>query len=157
MAKNGNTKDIDRGAEKVMVNLEVTDGSSVDIGILKGEVAGVIEGAKIEVAEIAIVQEFGSTKINVPERSFLRSVTDEKREKYKAVLKSLFSKVLLGTTTVPQALDLFGERVVGDVKRKITSIRQPPNAPSTIAKKGFDNPLIRTGTLRSRIKKRVKL
>ncbi len=62
-----------------------------------------------------------------------------------------------GSKTVEGALSLFGERVVGDIKKKITSIREPANAPSTVAGKGFDNPLIHTGTMRNRIKKRVNL
>ena len=171
---NGKTKVIDRGFSRIRVELDKTDGSTVDIGILKGAssfVGPVRSGVNFgpqpkgnfEVAEIAAVQEFGTHKagknrnVVIPERSFLRSTSDDNKQKYSQVLKSLMGDMLSGTITIEQGLALFGERVVGDVKKKITTIREPANAPRTIAQKGFDNPLIRTGTLRSRIAKRVKL
>ncbi len=165
MAKNGKTKVIDKGFKRIRKDLNKVDGSEVDIGILKGEVGilDAVSGKSFEVAEIAAVHEFGTTKagrnnsVTIPERSFMRSTFDDNRVKYTQVLKSLMGDVLQGNKTVEQALSLFGERVVGDIKKKITSIREPANAPSTIEGKGFNNPLIRTGTMRSRIKKRVRL
>lgn len=162
---NGKTKVTDKGFKRIRKDLKVTDGSSVDVGILKGEASIIdqVSGSKFEVAEIAAVQEFGTTRagrnnnVTIAERSFMRSTVDAKKSKYEEVLKSLMVDVLLGLKTVNQALSLFGERVVGDIKKKITSIKSPPNAPSTIEAKGFDNPLIHTGTMRSRIKKKVNL
>lgn len=155
---NGKTKVIDKGFKRIRRDLHKTDGSTVDVGILKG-VSGsdLATGTNFTVAEIAAVQEFGSRDGRIPERSFIRSVVDSNKVKYRSVLKSLIGDVLLGNLSVEKALAQFGERVVGDIKRKITSISSPPNAPSTIAGKGFNNPLIRTGTMRSRIKSKVKL
>lgn len=160
MAKNGETKVVDKGFKRIRKDLKKTDGSSVDVGILGGKE---LEGT-FTVAEMAAVHEFGtkragrSRNVVIPERSFLRSTYDEKKQVYRRILKSLYGDVLQGTKTVEQALALFGERVVGDIKKKITAIKEPPNAPSTIAGKGFDNPLIHTGTnLRARIAKKVKL
>ena len=160
MAKNGETKVVDKGFNRIRKDLKKTDGSSVDVGILGGEVEG-----NFTVASLAAVHEFGTKKagrnknIVIPERSFLRSTYDEKKIKYKKVLKSLYGEVLLGTKTVEGALALFGERVVGDIKRKITAIKEPANAPSTLAGKYLKaNPLIDTGlNLRARIAKKVNL
>ncbi len=171
---NGKTTVIDKGFSRIRVDLDKTDGSTVQVGILKG-VSSFIGPIKIganfgpqpkgnfSVAEIAAVQEFGTNKagksknVVIPERSFLRSTADENKEKYGKVLRSIMGDILLGSIKVEKGLALFGERVVGDVKKKITTIREPANAPGTIAQKGFDNPLIRTGTLRARIAKKVKL
>lgn len=158
---NGTTKVVDKGFKRIRKDLKKTDGSEVDVGILGGKV---VEGT-FNVAELAAVHEFGTDKagrsrnVIIPERSFLRSTFDDKRQKYRQVLKSLMGEVLVGIKTVDQALSLFGERVVGDVKKKITDIKEPPNKPSTIArKKGKANPLIDTGlNLRARIAKRVRL
>lgn len=162
MAKNGRTKVVDKGFKRIRKDLKKTDGATVDVGILSG--SGNVEG-NFTVAELAAVQEFGTKKagrnknVVIPERSFLRSTYDTNRLKYKRVLRVLYGDVLLGYKTVEGALALFGERVVGDVKRKITAIKFPPNAPSTIArKKGRDNPLIETGlNLKARIAKKVRL
>ncbi len=135
MSKNGKTKVIDKGHDKIIDQYKKAAGSSVDIGIMRAE----------------------RYPNNVKIKGKKKSTADEKRIKYRQVLTDLMWDVTIGRITVKEALELFGERVVGDVKRKITSIRTPPNAPRTVSEKGFDNPLIRTGTLRSRIKKRVNL
>ncbi len=159
MAKNGTTKVIDKGFKKIRKDLKKTDGATVDVGILDGNVDD-----NFTAADLAATMEFGTKhagpnrNIVIPERSFFRSTFDDNKQKYVRVLKSLLIDVLQETKTVEGSLALFGERVVGDVKRKITAIKSPANAPSTIAGKGFDNPLIETGlNLRARIKKRVKL
>jgi len=166
---NGKTKTNDKGYNRILSDLAKVNGAEVSVGILKGT-ASVVDPSpgsgtkkRIEVAQIAAVQEFGTTRagagntVTIPERPFLRSNFDDRKGKYRLVLRSLYADILAGRASVESALSLFGERVVGDVKRKITSIRVPKNAPSTQKIKGFDNPLIRTGTLRARISKRVKL
>lgn len=42
------------------------------------------------------------------------------------------------------ALALLGERIKGELQQSIISLKDPPNAKSTVRKKGFDNPLIDT-------------
>jgi len=46
-------------------------------------------------------------------------------------------------------LNVLGLQVVGQIQQRITSLREPPNKPSTIRRKKTDNPLIDTGFLRS--------
>ncbi len=161
MAENGETVVVDKGFNRIREDLDKTDGSTVDVGILGGD----IKDDVFTVAALAATHEFGTKKagrnknIVIPERSFFRSTFDDNKVKYIRVLKLLFGDVILGNKTVEGALSLFGTRVVGDVKRKITSLMSPPNAPSVIArKKGGNNPLIETGSnLRARIARRVKL
>ena len=60
------------------------------------------------------------------------------------------ASLLASATEILYGLGL-GEKVVADVQRKIVALKDPPNAPSTIAKKGSANPLIDTGRLRQSI------
>lgn len=162
MAKNGETKERfdDKRYRRVIKDLREVERSTVDVGFFKTIArsgAELVDSDALDIAEIAAVNEFGSTKANIPERSFMRTTVDEKRIKYKKVLSDLMGDILIGVKTVNNALDLFGIRVVGDIKRKITSIRVPPNAPSTIAQKpGGNNPLIDTGRMRNAVTHKVK-
>ena len=45
----------------------------------------------------------------------------------------------------PRILALIGEDVEGALKQSITELVDPPLAPSTIQRKGFDKPLVETG------------
>ena len=43
------------------------------------------------------------------------------------------------------SLSLMGEYVKGQLQKSIRDLKTPVNAPSTVQKKGFDDPLIDTG------------
>ena len=150
------TKVIDKGYNRIRQQMALMEDARVNVGILAGETYP--DDPSITVPEIAVVHEFGSTKRNIPERSFLRSTADDKRIKYRRILRDGMISIMEGTATTKGVLDNFGKIVVGDVQRKITAIKTPPNMPATIkAKKGKSNPLIDEGTLRSRIKSEVEL
>lgn len=55
-----------------------------------------------------------------------------------------------------QALQVVGEDIAGALAKSIRDFTDPPNAPSTIAKKGFDKPLIDTGHMVASITAIVK-
>ena len=75
--------------------------------------------------------------------------------KYRERLDRMYDRVLQGKATVVASLTGFAEQVAGDVRRNITKLRTPPNAPATITKKGSSNPLIDTGTMRQSVRGRV--
>lgn len=113
-------------------------------------------------AQYASANEFGGKNPETgrldhpPQRSYLRSTTDENEQKYDKALGKQIGRVIDGTLPAKQALGIVGEQAVGDVKRKIRTLRTPPNAESTIAAKGSSNPLIGVpGRLRASIKKKV--
>lgn len=94
---------------------------------------------------VAATNEFGSEDGHVPERSSIRATIDEKAESYRKLCKQLGLAVIERRMTPTQALGLFGERVVADMRAKIRSGVAPANAPSTIEQKGSSKPLIDTG------------
>lgn len=122
---------------------------------------GLIGSSDSEYVMIARVHEFGITirkkkgSINIPERSFLRSTFDEKSDKWFDFVKKQIPKLLNGNMNARTICERLGTRMVADVQKKITEIKVPPNAPSTIAQKGSSNPLIDTGGLRARITYKV--
>lgn len=112
-------------------------------------------------ALIAGVHEFGATiehekgAIHIPERSFIRSTFDEKANEWAKFVQKRLPKVILGQMAPRQLVELLGEKITADIKLKIKAINDPPNAPSTIAKKKSSSPLIDTDGLRQRVTYKV--
>lgn len=86
-------------------------------------------------------------KITIPARPYIRSTIDENQEEYGKIIESLFSRVIDGNLSLFSALDLLGQKVESDIKRKIVTLKNPPNAAATIRKKKSANPLVNEGTL----------
>lgn len=99
----------------------------------------------IYLVQIGAWNEFGNSKI--PERSFLRSTTDEQRVNLERLKEKVYTDILYGIRTPKEALSVVGEFLTGKVKRKIQTLKVPQNAPSTIKNKGSSNPLIDTGQM----------
>ena len=101
-----------------------------------------------------ITNEFGTAKI--PERSFLRSTFNKE---YKKVARR-FTQIVEGINKkdyrVQSKLKEIGRDQVWAVQKMIDDIKTPPNAQSTIKKKGSDNPLIDTGEMRAKISSEVR-
>lgn len=118
----------------------------VNVGIID---AGNHGDSGLTVAEVGNYNEFGTTRI--PERSFIRSTTREKRKDIVKLQEKLLKKIQSGDMEIKQALGLVGTFVAGEITQKTVSIKSPPNNPYTIIKKGSSNPLIDTGQLKNSI------
>jgi hypothetical protein len=120
--------------------------SYANVGVLADDSKGeeVPAGSDLTVAEIAVVNEFGTKDGRIPSRSFVRSAFDEQRETLAEIGKKLLSSWLVGETTLEKALDLLGSKLSTEIKKKITTGAgvPPPNAPSTIKAKGSSRPLV---------------
>jgi hypothetical protein len=99
----------------------------------------------------------GPHDITIPMRSFIRSTMDANAQKYLEVAQRLMKKIIDRTMTRFQALALMGLRIQRDIQRTIDKTHTPPNAPSTIRRKGSSHPLIDTGNLRASIRYSVGL
>lgn len=89
------------------------------------------------VAGIAVVQEYGSEKMGIPPRSFMRSTQAEKKGDWDKTMKSGFSAVMRGTRTAAQLMEAMGALASGDVRKKITQIMDPPLSPLTIKLRAY--------------------
>ena len=94
--------------------------------------------------------------ITIPARSYIRSTMDEKEGVYHSSARKLLNQIIDGGMTKYDALDLMGQKIEGDIKRKTITLRSPPNAPSTIRKKGSENPLVNQGFLGGSVRFVVK-
>ncbi len=140
-------RDIDKGYSTLVKKVFTLGAPKIDVGIFDS--AGPHKYSTMSVVEIATIHEFGNE--HCPERSFLRAWFDENESKCRAAVVAMLEAVLAGKYTKDQALQLLGQRFVGEIQKRIANGIPPPNAPSTIAQKGSDKPLIDTGQLRSAI------
>lgn len=93
--------------------------------------------------------EFGTEKI--PSRPFIARADDDLDDVLSDYAESLHNgkKIKAKQTKI-------AKKMANNIKTAIDYSDYPRNAPSTIAKKGFDHPLVETGKMYSKIKGRVK-
>lgn len=96
-------------------------------------------------AQIGAINHFGTEKI--PARPFL----DKGIEREKDTISKVIADELSQGKKPREVMKVVGELAVRGVIRQIDDTYTPPNAPSTIAKKGSSHPLIDTGELRRSI------
>lgn len=151
MSKKSKLVDKDLGWTKMLQRAAEIKNARVKVGVLADDSKGGmhVPGADLTVAEIAAVHEYGTQDGHIPERSFIRSTFDKKREELVAVGKRMMGDVLRGRIGVKQALNMMGSALASEVKSAITDGEgiPPPNAPSTIAAKGSSRPLVDTGRM----------
>lgn len=106
---------------------------------------GFFEGEKYpdgkSVAEVAAFNEFGGG--HTPPRPFMRTLVQNHRKIWRNILQDELPK----EDDAHTALATLAEYMVDDLKDYIKIWTYPPNAPSTIAKKGFNDPLVDTGRM----------
>lgn len=147
-------KVVDKGFDKYHSAIKKLDSKKVAVGLF----AAVGD----EVLTKGIVNEFGTTKagknrnITIPERSYLRSTYNKNFRKVGKRFAQIMSSFSRGNYSVLNKLKLIGLEQENKVKETMTSLKNPPNAPSTIRAKGSSNPLIDTGELRSKISSEVR-
>lgn len=165
-------KDIDRGLKELRKRFREVNGAYVKVGVTSDvgsqpkkerTEGGGVEDGPLTLVEVAWFNEFGTTRKtknggrvpHVPARSFVRSTADEQRARVANMTRALSAKILRRELSVAEALKLIGEFMQAQIQRKITKLKEPPNAPSTIAAKGSSNPLIDIGQLRQNIRYEV--
>lgn len=121
-------------------------GKSVTVGIHEG--APAVEGTtEINMATLGAVLNFGTDDGHIPARPWLAPGVESGTQEYIAEIASAVKE----GATLDQTLEIIGNIAVGKVQEFMTELDSPPNAPSTIAQKGSDNPLIDTGAMRQSV------
>lgn len=141
----------DRGLLDLLKRAKEIRDSYVKVGVLAGDEKGDERppGSPLTVAEIAVVNEYGTEDGHIPARPFVRSTFDAKHDEMAELGKKLIESVLDGKVTTKKALDIMGLKLATEVKKTITEGAgvPPPNAPATIRAKGSDRPLVDEGRL----------
>jgi hypothetical protein len=102
------------------------------------------------VPSVAHWNHFGTATI--PKRPFLNAFMDKYRKQYRKSMSALVKNILRGRLGPDKAERNIGIRAVRDMKKIVEGWKYPPNAPATIARKGFNDPLIHTRHLLRNIK-----
>lgn len=150
-------EDIDMGYKKFMATMADMAGEvGVDVGILQKDGSANYDEGDATLAQVATYNEFGSKDgKHPPERSFLRSTADTNRTKYADRIQKSVEAAVDGKLHIERGLGLVGEMAKNDVVRTIDTLKDPPNAASTVARKGANNPLVDTGRLKRSISYQV--
>jgi len=143
-------KDIDHGWINIKQRLKDADKSFTKVGVQQGAVSKGKKGIS-DLVQIAAANEFGTKNGHIPSRPALRQAFDMHQQEITRVTARLYGKVLDRTISARTGLSLLGEFMASKMKRQITLLRSPANAPSTIKAKGSSNPLIDTGQYRASI------
>lgn len=104
-------------------------------------------------AQKAIINEFGVPG-RIPARPFMRN-TFRNQNNFINTLQKNISAVVHNHMPVSKALIIVGENVRTEIIREINALSEPPNAPSTIARKGSSKPLIDTAEMRNNVNYRL--
>ena len=89
----------------------------------------------------------GPHQINIPARPWLAPGVESGTREYIGIIES----GVKDGKSPDMILETIGVIAVGKVQQYMTDLKTPPNAPSTIAKKGSSNPLIDSGAMRQSV------
>lgn len=116
--------------------------------------AGFFVGTKYkggkDVTTVARDNDQGTKRI--PQREFMLPASIKSSNK---IINTTVNNIANGMDE-SQALSKAGELFVGFIQKEITNLKEPPNSPYTIEKKGSSNPLIDTGLMRSKVEWKLR-
>lgn len=134
------------------------NGAHVTVGVHEAEGNEASKGdAAMTVLDVAVINEFGSEDgKHPPPRSFIGAWADQNKDQNEATMRAIGSAVVNGKVkSLKVGLDRAGLRFRGDIQKRIKAGIAPPNAASTIERKGSSTPLIDTGQLWTSISHQV--
>ena len=108
-------------------------------------------------AAVAAWNEFGTRRggrVQIPERPFFRSTLKRVVPQVRELVEEEIDPKSM--TPDDDLADKIGAYVSAQVQNGIVQLRDPPNAPVTIERKGSSNPLIDTGKMRQSVTWRAK-
>lgn len=106
----------------------------------------------IPVAQVALANEYGVPERKVPPRPFMDKTFRWYNKKWLKTIRGL----IYDTMDLKATLEDMGPTIVDDIQSVIKDFDNPPNAPSTIKNKGFNDPLIDSGQMLYSVRYEVK-
>jgi hypothetical protein len=119
------------------------------------------EGAGMQVAHVARIQEFGAVikrgkaVITIPARPFMRLAWSRFRQDRTKIQASIARQLIAGKIEPEQALGQIALALEGCIVRSIKSGPWAPNSAVTAKAKGFDKPLIDTAFMWQSVSSKV--
>jgi len=105
----------------------------------------------ISVAEVAMANEFGGK--NRPPRPFMRYTCEKRSKKWRKIIQDLLPQY---ADNIKGLFEKLGDVCAEDLEDVIRIWTAPPNAPSTVKKKGFNDPLVDSGQMMNSVHWRVE-
>ena len=124
--------------DKIAANL--SNGAEVEVGFMSSASAPYPDGTSV--AAVAAFNEFGTA--HSPPRPFFRNAIVKNSGKWP---KNVATALKDNDYDPVAALDAVGAEIEDEIRLEIRSNTPPPNAPSTVAAKGFSRTLIDTSIL----------
>lgn len=141
----------DLGWERILREISEMDGREVTAGLHEEDASA---GQEPNEVQRGVYNEFGTDK--APARSFVRSTHDSKKRDWANKMTRDFNDLLEGRVDPSQLLENVGSEASQDIRNTAVNMTDPPNAPSTIRKKGFDDPLVETGQMVNAINYKIR-
>lgn len=133
----GKVTDKDKGWRRLQALAKslAADDVHVRVGVLDDGRAGSEVRDGITNGQLAVAMEFGTA--NIPARSWVGLTFDKARGEVQSDMQRLLGHIVDGKITVDKALNVLGAKYSAAVKNTVTQGEQiqPPNAPSTLARK----------------------
>lgn len=141
----------DKGAQRIFADMAKMDRER--LAVKAGIVGASGKAPDTEIVKAAAANEFGTKDGHIPGRSFIRSTVRARSQEWGRMLHIGYRGILDGRLTGRKVLGLIGATMEGDIKATITAGGVPftPNAPSTVAAKGEDKPLMDTRQMRAAV------
>lgn len=144
-----------KGGDKLEAELQrmagaVTSAETVKVGFL----AGATYPNGTPVAMIAAIQNWGAPRAGIPPRPFFSNMIAAKSPEWGPATGAL---LIANDYDAAKTLAQVGEAVSGQLRQSIIDTNAPPLAASTVARKGFDKPLVDTGVMLNSIDYEVKV
>lgn len=152
-------KDDRKKLDRFLSQVHALNGYTLKVGFIEGDTHNkardskgkIISTEPIPVAAIAAVHEFGSEKMKIPERSFIRSWVDANRASIANMFQRITTRIMDDKLTPDMGLKQLGVYVKGGIQRQMrgTFVALKPR---TIKRKGSSVPLIDTGQMRASVR-----
>lgn len=143
------------GVVKVLTALKDLTKLRVECGILAEDARRPTPDGRLTYGELTYIQIHGTRDGHIPKRDFFNRTTRRGRAEILREYATAGKNVANGATPRKE-LERLGQHVAGMLRNTIEEMVPPPNADETIARKGFDHPLIHTRGLIELISSRVR-
>lgn len=153
----GEIEDVDLGFDNVTKLMNFLGGKQRSVSV------GLPDGTDPEVVMRGVINEFGAPMKRIPARPWFSATIDANAKRYLDIMTDRFWKSFRDPDARKTGNDIrqeVAEAIVNDLQTSILDKKWWPskttpaalhNAEKTIAKKGFDHPLIETGELHDAI------
>lgn len=146
--------------ESIKKNLKAQKGKTVEVGFFDGNLHPITKQSIPQIAKWNEEGHYNGGRYSgtyTPPRPFFRAALNSfMKESFKTKYLAKVNQIALGRYTWDSLNKEMAEELKELIKKSITGWTTPSNSALTIKLKGFNNPLINTGTMLNSVKYRIK-